>query len=457
MKALYPKQEEAARFFVNAIRSGKNTIDTSSVGTGKTVVASYIAKDLICKAQPNPHFSHPFVDGVAPPRIFSGIFSGVAVICPKSVIPSWERELEEFGIEPLFVLNYEKIRTGNTDFMSKKGKKLMDWHIPKDTLVLVDEIHKCKGPYTQNAQLVISLVQQGYQVHGMSATSCEDPTEMRAIGYMLGLHNLNKSKDGKQSWYSWMLSNGCAQDLWKQWRLISRSKLTVVKECIYGDMGFRLTIKDFPDSFRANRVFVEPIQFADSKKIIKAYADLGITPAIVNDYIENGTVIESEHVLVNLLRARMLAESFKAPCVAEQAEDLVSQGNSVVLFVNFRESMDALCEKLKCERIDGGQSTKARQQVVDAFQADEIHVIAVNTAAGGVGLSLHDTHGDRQRISLISPSFSAKDHLQTLGRIHRNGAKSDAIQKILVTADSIEETVMKSINKKLKNLTALHG
>ena len=77
--------------------------------------------------------------------------------------------------------------------------------------------------------------------------------------------------------------------------------------------------------------------------------------------------------------------------------------------------------------------------------------------AGGTGLSLHDTQGKHPRVSLISPSFSAKNHLQVLGRIHRNGAKSDALQKILVAADSVEEKVMQSIDKKIKNLRALHG
>ena len=430
MKALYPKQGEAASFFIKRLTSGGNSMDTSSVGTGKTVVAAHIAREL----------KRP-----------------VAVICPKSVIPSWERELKEFGVKPEFVLNYEKLRTGKTPHMSKRGKMIMNWHLPKDTVVFVDEIHKSKGPYTQNAQLVISLTKQGFLIHGMSATACEDPTEMRSIGYMLDLHSLWKNNGHKKSWYSWMSANGCAQDQWNQWRLLSRKKLTEVKESIYGICGHKLTVKDFPDSFRASRVFIEPVRFAGSKKIIGAYDDLGLTPTIIQDYIENGTVTESEHLLVNLLRARQLAESFKTPDIAEMAEDLVTQGNSVVIFVNFRDTVDALCERLKCERIDGGQTAKQRQQVVDDFQADKIHVIAVNIAAGGVGLSLHDTHGNRQRISLVSPSFSAKNHLQTLGRIHRNGAKSDAIQKILVAADSIEETVMDSIEKKLRNLTALHG
>lgn len=430
MKTLFEKQKEACDFFLSRQRDNINTIDTSSVGTGKTVVAAHLAKGL----------------GVP-----------VAVICPKAVIPSWERELIETGIKPLFVLNYENIRRGRAPYMTKRGKKIMQWHLPEGCLVLVDEIHKCKGAFTQNAQLVISLVQQGYRVHGMSATAAEDPTEMRALGFMLGLHSLNKTENGLKNWYKWMQENGCSPDQWKQWRLISRKKLNALRENIYGVTGHKLTVEDFPDSFRNNRVFVENVEFSDKKAIQKIYRDLEITPEIVTRYIEEGTVGDSEYVLVNILRARQLTEALKVPDIASMANDLRDEGNSVVIFVNFKDSVKALCSQLNCKSIEGGQSLKERQQIIDDFQDDVEEVLVVNISAGGTGLSLHDINGKRPRVSLICPSYSAKEFAQTLGRIHRNGAKSDALQKILVAVDTIEENVIQSVNRKLENLKTLHG
>lgn len=430
MKTLFSKQVEIHDFFVDQQRQGNNTCDTSHTGVGKTVVGCQMAKAL----------GRP-----------------VAVMCPKAVVPSWKREMAETGLEPVFVLNYEKLRTGRTPHMKKAGKKIMRWDLPDDTLVLVDEIHKCKGPYTQNAQLLISLLQQGYSVHGMSATAAEDPTEMRGLGYMLGMHSLNKTENGLYSWYSWMMKNGCRQNEWGKWELIKRSALPQLRDQMYGNNVAKLTVSDFPDSFKDNRVIIESIEFSNASKIRSAYKRAGITPEIVQQYIEKGTVEDSDHVLVNILHARMLAESFKIPDLVEMTEALVLEGKSVVIFVNFSETVQALCQNLGCDRIEGGQPEEERQDAIDRFQNDEKHVLVVNIAAGGTGISLHDIKGNRQRVSLICPSFSAKNHLQTLGRIHRNGAKSDAIQKILVANKSVEEAVMKAVGRRLTNLNILHS
>ena len=60
------------------------------------------------------------------------------------------------------------------------------------------------------------------------------------------------------------------------------------------------------------------------------------------------------------------------------------------------------------------------------FNSDKSRIIICNIASGGCGISLHDTHGIFQRISLISPSWSVRDIIQVIGRIHRAMAKSDA-------------------------------
>jgi hypothetical protein len=105
--------------------------------------------------------------------------------------------------------------------------------------------------------------------------------------------------------------------------------------------------------------------------------------------------------------------------------------------------------------IHGGQSATERQQAIDAFQADEAHVIIAQISAGGVGVSLHDTHGVRPRTSFISPTYNAKEVDQALGRIDRAGAKSDTVQRILYAAGTIEEEVARSFRGKLQNMKIL--
>ena len=76
--------------------------------------------------------------------------------------------------------------------------------------------------------------------------------------------------------------------------------------------------------------------------------------------------------------------------------------------------------------------------------------------AGGVGISLHDIHGNHPRMSIISPSWSGQEMRQTLGRIHRAGSKTPAIQKIVYVAQTYEEQMCNIIKTKLRNIDALN-
>jgi superfamily II DNA or RNA helicase len=433
MKTLFPAQETSKSKLITALNEYGSALDASLTGVGKTVVAAHTSKVFYDKKTP------------------------VCVICPKIVIPHWERELAEVGIKPLFVTNYEKIKRGNSKYLNKIGKKLYRWVLPERTLIIWDEIHKCAGPFSQNSQMLIASVQAGHMNLMLSATACKDPTEMRSIGYALGLHGLNRDEKDRMSWFKWMKTLGCRQDPWRNWVRGPLSKLAALNEKMYSANCVKLTPSDLPSAFADNHVITEPLAFAAMADIERFYKVCGVTPEII-EQILTGDLQPSPHVLVEILRARQLAEAAKVPDIVEMVNEAVAEGFSVVVFVNFKDTVASLHASIPNSGVvQGGQSAAVREAYVQKFQDDEIHVMICNSAAGGTGVSLHDVRGERPRLSLISPSFNDKEYVQVLGRIHRAGAKSPATQRILVTEKSIEQKVLQILEEKRKSLETLHA
>jgi len=431
MKTLFPKQRQSVDFLKEALRTYGGALDSSHTGVGKTVIASHIALEM---DQP------------------------IAVICPKIVIPHWERELKEVGLKPIFVTNYEKLKRG-TEHLVKVGKKIYRWTLPPDTLLIWDECHKCKSPFSQNSQMLVAATQAGYRNLMLSATACQDPTEMRSIGFALGLHALNGSKDitsKKKSWFSWMMGYGCRRDPWNNWVAGPISYLKDLNSTMYSRNCVKLLPKDLPSAFTDNHVITEPLAFSSLGDIARFYKQHGVTPEIVEQFLEDGGA--SPHILVEILRARQLAEAAKVPDIIDMVTDACAEGYSVAIFVNFTDTVKALASALPhASVIVGGQSAVVREDNVQRFQTNQTNVIICNIAAGGVGVSLHDTEGNHPRMSMISPTFNVKDYIQTLGRVHRAGAKTPVVQRVLVASKTIEEKIIDKLEQKRLSLDTLHA
>ena len=169
---------------------------------------------------------------------------------------------------------------------------------------------------------------------------------------------------------------------------------------------------------------------------------------------------DEDNALTAQLRARQQVEILKIPVLEELARDALDADNSVVIFVNFRDTLEALLRRLdgshEISVIDGSQNEVIRDREVKRFQKDESRVCLAMTQAGGTGLSLHDVNGEHPRVSLISPSFSAIDLKQALGRIHRAGAKSPAVQKIIFADNTVEMRVCRLVRRKLNNIDLIN-
>jgi hypothetical protein len=105
----------------------------------------------------------------------------------------------------------------------------------------------------------------------------------------------------------------------------------------------------------------------------------------------------------------------------------------------------------------GDQSLDERNSCIDDFQSNKRKIIISMIQAGSVGISLHDKHGGHPRMSLISPSWNGIEMKQCLGRIHRAGSKSPALQRLIYCAKTYEEEICKMIDNKLEVIDKINN
>lgn len=380
----------------------------------------------------------------------------VVVITTKATVPSWRMVLEKFGVKPLLVTNYEQLTRGKQAVCRKHGT-YFEWLLPADALIVFDECQKCKGLKSLNSGLLIAARRQHFRILLCSATAASNPLEMKALGFALGLHALC-------DFYTWARRHGVVDGFFGLQFNGEPDALKRIHESIFPHKGSRMTIANIP-SFPATMIEATPIETGKAKSIQRVYDNLKRQMKEAQRHDDRDTLHSLAHnlnarsvtALTIQLRARQEIELLKADAMVAMAKDAVEEGMSVVLLVNFDATIEHLAAALNAHDsiLRGGQSPTERQRVIDRFQANECPVVIANMQAGGVGVSLHDPKGIRPRLSLISPSFSAQDLRQALGRVHRAGGAA-SVQKILFAADTVEEYTADICATKLANIDLLN-
>jgi superfamily II DNA or RNA helicase len=222
---------------------------------------------------------------------------------------------------------------------------------------------------------------------------------------------------------------------------------------IYPEKGNRLRHSDLGDAFPETLIKAKAFDMDNAKKIANEYEDLC-------NRIEELRMQEnfSANVLAEQTRARQRIEMLKAPAVAAMARDLIEEGNSCFIAVNYTETREWLMEELDTDcAIYGGQNEIERRGKIDSFQADRSRIIIGIIQASREGLNLHDLNGNHSRVALIMPSPSVFDLKQVLGRVHRAGGKSKSIQYMIYAAGvPIEESICEKLDEKLKRMDTLN-
>ena len=435
--ALFDFQKPVADQMVRVLGDGRVFILASTTGSGKT----YMALDTIRRL------------GVR-----------ALVICPKVAIEQWRRAASDMGAADnlIDVINPEQIsKPSGCVYYTRDG----GWRLPPGTLICMDEWHRSAGgdpigkrdaPVTAQAFVMLHAY-PSFKLLAMTATLADTVRKFYAIGYWLGFHSGTKA-----GYTAWCRNHGCA---WRKFGWGPRQKLlfeftkdktrakTIMRN-IREEMGERFVsmgpedIPGFPDEIR--EVCYVDLDKRDHDEIVAAYE------AMPDSY--KAVAKEDE---IRILRERQRAEFCKAGVIAEMAEGLEAEGVSVFVMLNFTEARRRVEDQLRKHKVPfasiyGGQDEGERQKGIDAFQANEVHVIVGMAQACSVAVSLHDLHHERPRVSLISPGYNSAEFLQGLGRIRRVGGTL-ATQKIIIARDTVEEKVGRTIERKVCTIDALNG
>lgn len=383
----------------------------------------------------------------------------IAVVCPKAVITPWNKIIKKhFGMTPEFVLNYESVKSGKYKNIGKwvkvskiSTRERFEWTVHKNTLIIFDESHRLKGLNTQNSEIAIAAKQQGYRILCCSATNAINPLELKAVGFILGLY-----KRGK--WTAYLRENDCDQGRFGWQFNGDRTVLAKLHGDLFLERGIRLKREDIP-GFPECELIAEAYNIDESSEstIKNLYKEMDRELELLRIKSKN-TAEYKINAMVVQMRCLQKAELLKVPLFVDIVEEAIEDGMSVAVFVNFTDTLHALAKRLNtnCLVWGGNKNQEERDKNIEAFQSDRSRVILLNSAAGGAGVSLHDINGTFPRMSVISPSNSVVTFKQVLGRIHRDGSKSKAVQKIVYVANTEEEDVCDRLQSKLHNLDAIN-
>ena len=446
-KKLLKYQEQAVLDTVRIASTKRICLNLSDTGVGKTYIAAATCKEL----------------GRRP-----------LVICPKTLMPNWLNVLEYFDVEPFDVVNYDTLRNGKCykDHSFKNRKKCTyftntnqnngptpyayDWNLPADAIVIIDEAHKCKESSTYNGKMLVStrqLIDQGFPVLLLSATICEKIADMKIPLFLFG--EIKSLRDFKS--YSNNLRNRTRNIKKrnyineKDYEIAKENAQAIIIHDIIKEQTVRIKIKDLGNQFPENQLCAQQFSVDDSDAISAAYEEIA-------ELMKELRANPGQGHLGKIQKIKQEIELRKVPIFIEQAQLYIDENKSVIIFVNYIKPLELIAEQLgiRC-KIYGKQTLEQRLEAMRLFQSNEERIIICQSRAGGVGIDLHDVNGNHPRVSLINYPDNASDLLQNIGRAYRAGGKSPVLQRIIFAANvDYEKQIMKNINKKLANISAIN-
>ena len=127
----------------------------------------------------------------------------------------------------------------------------------------------------------------------------------------------------------------------------------------------------------------------------------------------------------------------------EYLESVMEESSSPTLvFYHFKHSLQRI-------RLQFPQAVVLDDDNIEAWRRGEIRMLLAHPQSGGIGLNLQCNIGDTAQTVWYDLPWSSENYIQANARIYRQGQEKPVIIHHLVMANSIDEQVVKALDKKI--------
>ena len=380
----------------------------------------------------------------------------VLIICPATLKINWKREIENYSDKSVYIaegknfdgdndfviINYDIIKNFH-DAKKKDESKILDANFD---LVVIDEAHYIKNAQAQRTKLINDIVKNIDRIWLLTGT----PMTSRPIDY----YNLLSLVDSpvSKNWMAYVIRY-CAGYQFKAgprkvWNVMGASNLEELRDRTSGLTLRRLKedVLDLPDKI------ITPVYLRLKSK---EYEE--VMGEYYNWYEKNPEESKSLTVqFTKLTKIRQIIANEKITQTIELAENIIEQDKKVIIFCNFTESLNRICEHFgkSAVKIDGSMSKHERQLSVDRFQDDDkVKVFVGNIKAAGVGITLTAGEG----VIMNDLSFLPSDHAQAEDRAYRYGQKNNVLVYYPIFENTIEGIIYDILANKKQVISTVLG
>lgn len=336
------------------------------------------------------------------------------VICPAGLLLNWKREIEKLTDMQAYMLH----GTGISDFEIWKSdggiaivnyegldKIIFEKDFPLD-MVVVDEAHFVKNKEAQRTRNTVRMIEQAEYALYMTGTAIENNVD--EMCYLIECLNPSIASEVKNMKY------------------LAKADL------------FRKKIA--PVYLRRKRV-----------DVLMELPELTIHDewCMMNEeeIISYRKAVESENFMAMRRVSWGSLNSTKAERMVELCLQALGEGRKVVIFSYFLETLSFVTDLLLGKSlpvISGKLSLEKRQEILRQFDEPVARVLPIQINVGGIGLNIQTA----EIVILCEPQLKPSDEMQAISRVYRMGQINHVFVYRLLSADTIDEVLVKRLHEK---------